>query len=175
TGPAPAAIPRPAPQPRHPERRARNDPDRRGHPPAKAPLTGIPNEAVGRLGAGFGYYTPLIRLSCPAHSRSRSLNFWTLPVEVFGSGPNLMGAGRFVGAWGVGAGRHDLFGSSSRGQVGTIMACFVPSLGYKRCGGGRSRVDEPRPVLAAGTAVGPADARRRNRRRHGRRADRPLR
>src|SRR5262249_4787182 len=93
TGPAPAAIPRPAPQPRHPERRARNDPDRRGHPPAKTPLTGIPNEAVVRLGAGFGYYTPLIRLSCPAHSRSRSQNFWILPVEVFCSGPNSMVSG----------------------------------------------------------------------------------
>src|ERR1022692_4351593 len=30
----------------------------------------------------------LIRFSRPAHSLSRNLNFCTLPVEVFGSGPN---------------------------------------------------------------------------------------
>jgi hypothetical protein len=33
-------------------------------------------------------YTPPTWLSWPAHSRSRSTNFWILPVEVFGSGPN---------------------------------------------------------------------------------------
>ncbi len=38
-------------------------------------------------------YAPLIRLSCPAHSRSRSTNFWILPVEVFGSGPNSIASG----------------------------------------------------------------------------------
>ena len=39
------------------------------------------------------YYAPLIRLSWPAHSRSRSTNFWILPVEVFGSGPNSIASG----------------------------------------------------------------------------------
>jgi hypothetical protein len=55
----------------------------------------MPNDEASRLGGGFGYYTPPIRWSCPAHSRPRSLNFWTLPVEVFGSGPNSMVSGHF--------------------------------------------------------------------------------
>ena len=42
-------------------------------------------------------------------------------------------------------------------------------------GGRRSRVDEPRPVLAARHALGPADERRRGHRRHGRGAHRPVR
>ena len=38
-------------------------------------------------------YTLPIRLPCPAHSRSRSTNFWILPVEVFGSGSNAIESG----------------------------------------------------------------------------------
>ena len=34
-----------------------------------------------------------MRFSRPAHSRSRSTNFWTLPVEVFGSSPNSTASG----------------------------------------------------------------------------------
>jgi hypothetical protein len=49
-----------------------------------------------RLGSGWtarGRYPPLIRLSWPAHSRSRRMNFWIFPVEVFGSGPNAIASG----------------------------------------------------------------------------------
>ena len=42
-------------------------------------------------------------------------------------------------------------------------------------GGGRRRVDEPGPVLAARHALGPADERRRRDRPHDRRAHRPVR
>ena len=34
-----------------------------------------------------------MRLSRSAHSRSRRTNFWILPVEVFGSGPNSIESG----------------------------------------------------------------------------------
>jgi hypothetical protein len=34
-----------------------------------------------------------MRVSRPAHSRSPRTNFWTLPVEVFGSGPNSIASG----------------------------------------------------------------------------------
>ena len=40
-----------------------------------------------------GSYAAPIRFSCPAHSRSRSTNFWTLPVDVFGNGPNSISSG----------------------------------------------------------------------------------
>ena len=36
---------------------------------------------------------PMRRAPWPAHSRSRSTNFCTLPVDVFGSGPNSMASG----------------------------------------------------------------------------------
>jgi len=42
--------------------------------------------------ADMGYVAP-IRVSRPPHSLSRSTNFWTLPVEVFGSGPNSIASG----------------------------------------------------------------------------------
>jgi Protein of unknown function (DUF664) len=38
-------------------------------------------------------YTPPICVSWLAHSRWRSTNFWVLPVEVFGSGPNSTASG----------------------------------------------------------------------------------
>ena len=38
-------------------------------------------------------WSELIRRSCPAHSGSRSANFCTLPVEVFGSSPNSIASG----------------------------------------------------------------------------------
>ena len=41
---------------------------------------------------GRGYVVPT-RVSRPVHSRSRRANFWTLPVEVFGSGPNSIASG----------------------------------------------------------------------------------
>ena len=41
-----------------------------------------------RARCGYPGCAAPIRLSCPAHSRSRSTNFCTLPVEVLGSGPN---------------------------------------------------------------------------------------
>ena len=44
------------------------------------------------VSAGNGYVAP-IRFSCPPHSRSRSTNFCTLPVEVFGNGANSMASG----------------------------------------------------------------------------------
>jgi len=43
---------------------------------------------VGGAWCGYPGCAAPIRLSCPAHSRSRSTNFCTLPVEVLGSGPN---------------------------------------------------------------------------------------
>ena len=42
--------------------------------------------------ADMGYVAP-IRVSRPPHSLCRSTNFWTLPVEVFGSGPNSIASG----------------------------------------------------------------------------------
>ena len=47
----------------------------------------VEDELGGRLGRDDlrPLPHPLIRESCPAHSRSRSSNFGTLPVEVFGS------------------------------------------------------------------------------------------
>jgi hypothetical protein len=38
-------------------------------------------------------YVAPIRLSWPAHSRSRRTNFWILPVEVLGSAPNSIATG----------------------------------------------------------------------------------
>jgi transposase len=50
--------------------------------------------AVGiDLAEGFRLYVAPIRLSQPAHSRSRSTNFWILPVDVLGSGPNSIVSG----------------------------------------------------------------------------------
>ena len=48
---------------------------------------------LGVLSLSPGRYVAPIRLSWPAHSRSRSTNFWTLPVEVFGSGPSSTASG----------------------------------------------------------------------------------
>jgi len=38
-------------------------------------------------------YTPPTCVSWSAHSRWRSTNFWVLPVDVFGSGPNSIASG----------------------------------------------------------------------------------
>ena len=45
-----------------------------------------------RLSRGVAYAAP-IRVSCPAHSFSRSTYFCTLPVDVLGSGPNSTASG----------------------------------------------------------------------------------
>jgi hypothetical protein len=65
----------------------------------KATFSGMENgrsqPAVGRAAArqGFDDDAAPILPSCPAHSRSRRTNFWTLPVDVFGSGPNSIASG----------------------------------------------------------------------------------
>jgi hypothetical protein len=67
--------------------------------PKSAESTAEGQDACRRSGERFststasGHYAPLIRLSWSAHSRSRSTNFWILPVEVFGSGPNSIASG----------------------------------------------------------------------------------
>ena len=62
------------------------DPDE----PANRQRVTVEDQPDGRLGrddlrAPPRGVTPWIREACPAHSRSRSSNFGTLPVEVFGS------------------------------------------------------------------------------------------
>ena len=59
----------------------------------RARLSGFVPRLAGPDQVGLRPYAAPIRVSCPAHSFSRSTNFCTLPVEVFGSGPNSTASG----------------------------------------------------------------------------------
>jgi hypothetical protein len=61
--------------------------------PDGTPAAGMKRRWYAREGyLAWGYVVPT-RVSRPPHSRSRRANFWTLPVEVLGSGPNSIASG----------------------------------------------------------------------------------
>ena len=54
-----------------------------------APVTCATGSSAACVTVSFQW----MRFSCPDHSRSRSTNFCTLPVEVFGSAQNSIASG----------------------------------------------------------------------------------